>query len=182
VDHERGDDVSKISKQQRQHRIALLLEANVVSSQGQLVNLLADEGISATQATVSRDLEEMGAITVRIPGGERALALPELPTQQVAPVDHLRRMLGEWAVEVGPAGPLVVIRTPPGCAHVVASALDRTGLDGIVGTVAGDDTIMVAVDDEVGVSVVAQRLAEMAGIEVRQKSRKGLSSTAKTRR
>jgi transcriptional regulator of arginine metabolism len=172
----------KISKQQRQHRISLILENNVVSSQGQLVALLKEEGISATQATVSRDLEEMGAITVRIPGGERALAVPELPTQQVAPVDHLRRMLGEWAVEVSPAGPLVVIRTPPGCAHVVASALDRTGLDGVVGTVAGDDTIMVAVDDEVGVDEVSRRLAEMAGIEVRPRGRNGLPRAARARR
>jgi transcriptional regulator of arginine metabolism len=172
----------RVSKQQRQHRISLLLGDHVVSSQSQLVALLEQEGIAATQATVSRDLEEMGAITVRIPGGERALALPELPTQQVAPVDHLRRMLGEWAVEVAPAGPLVVIRTPPGCAHVVASALDRTGLEGVVGTVAGDDTIMVAVDDEIGVGEVARRLAEMAGIEVRSKSRNGRSRVAKTRR
>jgi transcriptional regulator of arginine metabolism len=172
----------KISKQQRHHRISLILENNVVSSQSRLVTLLKEEGITATQATVSRDLEEMGAITVRIPGGERALALPELPTQQVAPVDHLRRMLGEWAVEVAPAGPLVVVRTPPGCAHVVASALDRTGLDGVVGTVAGDDTIMVAVDDEVGVGEVASRLAEMAGIEVRNNIRNGLAGTAKPRR
>ena len=172
----------KISKQQRQHRITLILGEQVVSNQVQLVDLLSDEGISATQATVSRDLEELGAITVRIPGGDRALALPELANQQVAPVDHLRLMLGEWAVEVAPAGPLVVIRTPPGCAHVVASALDRTGLDGIVGTVAGDDTIMVAVDDAVGVLEVARRLSEMAGLETRQKNKPALSNTAAKRR
>lgn len=165
----------KISKQQRQHRITLLLGDRIVSSQSQLVEFLKEEGISATQATVSRDLEEMGAITVRIAGGERALALPEMSNQQVAPVDHLRRMLGEWAVDVAPAGPLVVIRTPPGCAHVVASALDRTGLDGVVGTVAGDDTIMVAVDDNYGVEEVTQRLAALAGLEIRSKARNGTS-------
>ena len=69
----------RISKQQRQHRITKLLEEHVVSSQTQLVDLLAEEGISATQATVSRDLDELGVISVRIPGGERALALPALP-------------------------------------------------------------------------------------------------------
>ncbi len=172
----------RISKQQRQHRIVRLLEEQVVSSQAQLVDLLSEEGISATQATVSRDLEELGAITVRIPGGDRAFALPALPAQQIAPVDHLRRVLGEWAVEIAPAGPLVVIRTPPGCAHVVASALDRTGLDGVVGTVAGDDTIMIAIADEVGVSHVAVQLAEMAGIEVRQQGRRTASKTAAKRR
>jgi len=172
----------KVSKQQRQHRITQLLEDQIVSSQTQLVELLGTEGISATQATVSRDLEELGAITVRIPGGDKALALPELPAQQIAPVDHLRRVLGEWAVEVAPAGPLVVIRTPPGCAHVVASAMDRTGLDGVVGTVAGDDTIMIAVDDEVGVAQVTRNLAEMAGIEVRTGGRRATSATPVTRR
>jgi len=172
----------RISKQQRQHRISVLLEAQIVSSQTQLVELLAQEGISATQATVSRDLEELGAITVRIPGGDRAFALPELPVQQVAPVDHLRRVLGEWAVEISPAGPLAVIRTPPGCAHVVASALDRTGLDGVVGTVAGDDTIMIAVSDDVGVSAVTEALAEMAGIEVRNKGRRSPRATPAKRR
>lgn len=172
----------KIAKQQRQHVIARLLEEGIVSSQTQLVELLAGEGVSATQATVSRDLEELGAITVRIPGGEKALALPELPAQQVVPVDHLRRVLGEWVVEIAPAGPLAVIRTPPGCAHVVASALDRAGLDGVVGTVAGDDTIMIAVADEVGVAAVTQSLAELAGIEVRTRGRKSASTTAATRR
>ena len=172
----------RISKQQRQHRIALLLESQVVSSQSQLVDLLAEEGISATQATVSRDLEELGAITVRIPGGDKAFALPELPVQQVAPIDHLRRVLGEWAVEIAPAGPLAVIRTPPGCAHVVASALDRTGLDGVVGTVAGDDTIMIAVAEEVGVAAVTAALAEMAGIEVRIRSRRSTPTNAAKRR
>ena len=172
----------RISKQQRQHRIVVLIADQAVSSQAQLVELLALEGISATQATVSRDLEELGVITVRIPGGDRAFALPELPTQQVAPVDHLRRVMGEWAVEISPAGPLVVIRTPPGCAHVVASALDRTGLDGVVGTVAGDDTIMIAVAEEVGVAAVAAALAEMAGIEVRTGGRRSTPTTPAKRR
>ena len=167
----------RTSKQQRQHRIGEILQHDVVSSQSMLVELLAAEGITATQATVSRDLEELGAITVRIPGGERALALPELPAQQVAPIDHLRRVLGEWAVAIACAGPLVVIRTTPGCAHVVASALDRTVIDGIVGTVAGDDTIMVAVSNDVGVQAVSASLADMAGIEVRPGLKK--SSTSK---
>ena len=172
----------RISKQQRQHRITQLLEDHVVSSQTQLVDLLGSEGIAATQATVSRELDELGAISVRIPGGERALALPALPVHQVAPVDHLRRVLGEWAVDVAVAGPLVVVRTPPGCAHVVASALDRTGLDGVVGSVAGDDTIMVAVSDDVGVAEVAAELAEMAGIEVRPRQRRTSSRTTQQRR
>lgn len=155
-----------MTKQQRQHRIAKLLGSEAVASQGQLVALLAAEGVVATQATVSRDLEELGAVKVRIPGGESVYAMPELPVQQVTTVEHLRRILGEWAVEVAASGNLVVIRTPPGSAHVVGSALDRSGLPGLVGTVAGDDTVLgVAADGTSGI-VLARQLAEIAGLPV----------------
>ena len=154
----------KVTKHQRQHRIARLLEARAVGSQAHLVELLAGEGIEATQATVSRDLEELGALKVRLPGGDTAYALPELPNQQVAPEDHLRRVLGEWAVEVAHSKNLVVLRTPPGCAHVVGSALDRSGLAGILGTVAGDDTVLVVVGERHSGRVMAQHLAGLAGL------------------
>ncbi len=164
--------MAKGTKHQRQHRITQLLEEQVVTSQGQLAELLSSEGIVVTTATVSRDLQELGVITVRIPGGDKALALPELPAQQVAPVDHLRRVLGEWAVEIATSGSLCVVRTPPGCAHVVASALDRSIIDGVVGTVAGDDTILVAVDDLVGAQAVAEQLAEYSGVALRTRSKR----------
>lgn len=154
----------RVTKHQRQHRITKLLEARAVGSQGQLVDLLAAEGIEATQTTVSRDLEELGAVKVRLPGGDGAYALPELPTQQIAPGDHLRRVLGEWAVEVTSSQNLVVIRTPPGCAHVVGSALDRSGLDGLLGSVAGDDTVLVVVAEPHHGAAFAARLAALAGL------------------
>jgi transcriptional regulator of arginine metabolism len=168
--------MAKSTKHQRHHRITQLLEEQVVSSQGQLVDLLGSEGIVVTTATVSRDLQELGVITVRIPGGDNALALPELPTQQVAPVDHLRRVLGEWAVGISVSGSFCVVRTPPGCAHVVASALDRSIIEGVLGTVAGDDTILVAVDDEIGAQAVAEQLADYSGVALRtrgQRAKKG---------
>ncbi len=154
----------RVTKHQRQHRVAKLLELRAVGSQSQLVELLAAEGIEATQTTVSRDLEELGALKVRLPGGDTAYALPELPTPQIAPGDHLRRVLGEWAVEVTNSGDLVVVRTPPGCAHVVGSALDRSGLDGVLGTVAGDDTVLVVVAERSGGRAVAAHLASLAGL------------------
>ncbi len=153
-----------VTKHQRQHRITKLLETKAVGSQGHLVDLLAGEGIEATQTTVSRDLEELGAVKVRLPGGETAYALPELPSQQVAPEDHLRRVLGEWVVEVSWATNLVIVRTPPGSAHVVASALDRAGLADMLGTVAGDDTILVVATEEAGGKRVGQYLADLAGL------------------
>jgi len=153
-----------LAKPQRQHRIARLLGDQAVTSQAHLVELLAADGDQATQATVSRDLEDLGAIKVRVPGGETVYAIPELPTEQRAPEDHLRRVFGDWVVEVAHSGNLVVLRTPPGSAHVVGSALDRSGLSEILGTVAGDDTLIVVVAEDVGGATVARRLADLAGI------------------
>lgn len=150
-------------KAQRQHRIAKLLADQAVTSQGQLVDLLSDLDIVATQATVSRDLEEMGAIKVRVPGGATVYAVPELPTEQVAPEDHLRRVLGEWLVEVDRSGDLVLLRTPPGSAHVVASALDRSGMANLIGTVAGDDTLLAIAVEGSGPSL-AKELMELSGL------------------
>ncbi|MGO9559777.1 MAG: arginine repressor [Acidimicrobiales bacterium] len=154
----------RISKARRQHVLARLLGDHEVTSQEQLVELLASEGVAATQATVSRDLEEVGAVKVRVPGVERLVyAIAELPRDQVAPADHLRRVLGEWVVDVTWSVNIVVLRTPPGSAHVVASALDRSGLDGALGTVAGDDTVLVVAAEEVGGELLGQQLAEIAG-------------------
>lgn len=152
------------SKTQRQHRIIRLLAEKPVASQGQLVELLAADGIVATQATVSRDLDELGAIKVRVPGGELVYAIPEHPAEQVAPHEHLRRVLGDWAVEVHASANLVLLRTPPGSAHVVASALDRGGIDGVLGTVAGDDTVLVVASAGYEGSTLAERLRELAGL------------------
>ena len=152
-----------ISKAQRQHRIAKLLEDRAITNQGQLVDLLGTDGIKVNQATVSRDLEEMGAIKVRVPGGETAYAIPALPSQQVAPEDTLRRVLGEWVVEVERSSDLVLLRTPPGSAHVVASALDRSGAPAVLGTVAGDDTLLVIAIEQRGPSVEAY-IRDLAGL------------------
>jgi transcriptional regulator of arginine metabolism len=153
-----------LAKPQRQHRIARLLAEQAVTSQAHLVELLAGDGVQATQATVSRDLEDLGAIKVRVAGGDTVYAIPELPAEQRAPEDHLRRVFGDWVVEVAHSGNLVVLRTPPGSAHVVGSALDRSGLPEVLGTVAGDDTLIVVVTEEAGGAAVARRLAELAGL------------------
>src|SRR4051794_5359332 len=160
---ERGNEM-KLAKTQRQHRVARLLELHPVASQGQLVELLAADGVVATQATVSRDLEELGAIKVRAGGGESVYAIPDLPKDQVAPEDHLKRVMGDWVVEVAFSGNIVVLRTPPGSAHVVASALDRAGLPDIVGTVAGDDTVLSVVGERATSAKVAKKLSALAGL------------------
>ena len=153
-----------MSKHQRQHRVARLLAGQVVTSQEQLVGLLADEGIESTQATVSRDLDDLGAVKVRVPGAESMYAIPEHPADRVVPIDQLRRVMGEWVVDVGYSGNLVVLRTPPGSAHVVAAALDRTGIEGSIGTVAGDDTLMVVAAEGTTGEQLATALRALAGI------------------
>lgn len=155
---------SRLSKVQRQHLVAQLLGSHAVASQEQLVGLLAAEGVTATQATVSRDLDDLGAIKVRAGGGDTIYAIPELPRHQRAPEDHLRRTMAEWAVEVVSSGNLVVVRTPPGTANVVGSALDRCGRPDIVGTVAGDDTVLVIAAEGHPGHQVAAALRELAGL------------------
>ena len=153
-----------LGKPQRQHRISRLLEEQAISSQAQLVELLASDGVVATQATVSRDLEELGAVKVRIPGGAMAYAIPEHAKEGRVPDDHLRRVIGEFVVEVAYSANLVVLRTPPGSAHVVASAIDRAGLADVLGTVAGDDTILVVCSEQAGGAHVAGELGGLAGL------------------
>ncbi len=153
------------TKAQRQQMIADLIEQHAVINQPQLVDLLSEKGVSATQATVSRDLEDLGAIKVRVPGGEAVYAIPEFAPARLAPEEQLRRVMGEWVADIRSSGPMVVIRTPPGCAHVVASALDRSGLDGLLGTVAGDDTIFCIADEHMGGSKLAELLCDLSGID-----------------
>ena len=156
--------MATLGKPQRQHRISRLLEEQAISSQAQLVEMLAAHGVIATQATVSRDLEELGAVKVRIPGGAMAYAIPEHAKERTAPDDHLRRVMGEFVVEVAHSANLVILRTPPGSAHVVASAIDRAGLSGVLGTVAGDDTILVVCSEHVGGMQMAGELGVLAGL------------------
>ena len=152
------------SKVQRQQTIARIIAEHDVTSQPMLLDLLEKEGIEATQATVSRDLEDLGAVKLRVRKGETAYAIPDFAPDRIAPQDQLRRVLSEWVAEVEFSDPMVVVRTPPGCAHVVASALDRSRLKGIIGTVAGDDTLLCVADAKFGAKRLAASLRELAGL------------------
>ena len=156
--------MSTLGKPQRQHRILRILEEQPISSQAQLVQMLEGEGIVATQATVSRDLEELGAVKVRIPGGATAYAIPDFNRDRAPSDDHLKRLMGEFVVEVAHSANIAVLRTPPGSAHVVASALDRASLADVLGTVAGDDTVLVVCKEATGGATVAAELAALAGL------------------
>ena len=157
--------MATLGKPQRQHRILRIIEEQPLSSQAQIVQLLESEGVVATQATVSRDLEELGAVKVRIPGGTMAYAIPEHRRERSdASDDHLRRLMGEFVVEVAHSGNLVLLRTPPGSAHVVGSAVDRAGIAGVLGNVAGDDTLVLICAETVPSSDDAAHLADLAGL------------------
>ncbi len=131
----------------RQARIIALLSAREVHSQSELAVLLADEGIDVTQATLSRDLEELGAVKLRgADGGVGTYVVPEdgSPVRGVSGgTERLSRLLGELLVSTDASGNLAVLRTPPGAAQYLASAIDRAALPYVVGTIAGDDTVMV---------------------------------------
>ena len=116
-------------------------------SQSELAALLADDGIDVTQATLSRDLEELGAVKLRgADGGTGVYIVPEdgSPVRGVAGgTDRMSRLLSDLLVSTDASANLAVLRTPPGAAHYLASAIDRAALAEVVGTIAGDDTIMV---------------------------------------
>ncbi len=99
----------------------------------------------------------------------RSATRPSVPItvsrwRQRVPVDHLHRVVGDWVVEVAKAGNLVVLRTPPGSAHVVGSALDRAGLADVLGTVAGDDTLLLVIAESSTGQAVAHRISDLAGL------------------
>lgn len=131
----------------RQARIIALLSARQVSSQTELATLLGKEGIEVTQATLSRDLEELGAVKLRgADGGVGVYVVPEdgSPVRGVSGgTERLTRLLGELLVSTDASANLAVLRTPPGAAHYLASAIDRAALPYVVGTIAGDDTILM---------------------------------------
>jgi transcriptional regulator of arginine metabolism len=149
-------------KAARQRALAALLRSRQVSSQARVLDLLRMQGFDATQATVSRDLEDLGAVKVRGPDGRLVYALPEPEAVKDAAHDEIRRVLGALLLAIVPSGNLVVLRTPPGHANALASALDRAGLAGVAGTVAGDDTVLVVCAERTPGRAVARQLAALA--------------------
>ncbi|WP_099184881.1 arginine repressor [Mycobacterium kansasii] len=138
----------EVTRAGRQARIVAILSTQPVSSQSELAGLLAAEGIEVTQATLSRDLEELGAVKLRgADGGGGVYVVPEdgSPVRGVTGgTGRLSRLLGELLVSTDASANLAVLRTPPGGAHYLASAIDRAALPYVVGTIAGDDTVFVA--------------------------------------
>jgi transcriptional regulator of arginine metabolism len=150
-----------VTKAARRRRILDLIGHQPVHSQSELARLLAEDGIVVNQATLSRDLEELGAVKVR---HEQGALIYTVPSPDSAPVaeSRLGRVLAELLVAAEHSGNMVVLRTPPGAAQFLASALDRAALPDVIGTVAGDDTILVIARAADGGAAVAHRLVALA--------------------
>ena len=141
----------------RRRALQSILSEHVIARQYDLVRLLAEMGFSVTQATVSRDLRAMGAVKVRSANGTmRYVRDPGPPGHH--PRDALEATLSAYALSVRSSGNLVVIRTPPGAAHVVAAAIDGADLEGVLGTVAGDDTLLIVADEPTGGRAVTEMI------------------------
>lgn len=161
------------AKSLRQRAILRLVSQSELASQSEVRAMLASHGIAATQATISRDIEELGIVKVRTSEGRLRYAPPESAAAPASLPEQLRRVLGEWVTDITASGSLVVVRTPPGCAHVVASALDRSAMSALVGTVAGDDTVLCVAAESVGGHTLARSLSELAGLEGTQVASEG---------
>jgi transcriptional regulator of arginine metabolism len=158
------------SKAARHGRIVELLGRQPVRSQQRLADLLADDGLQVTQATLSRDLVELGAVKVRTPDGDLVYAAPgeggdHSPQPVVAPdlrSARLGRLCAELLVSADASANLVVLRTPPGAAQLLASAIDHAVLADVLGCIAGDDTVLVITREPTGGNDIARQLLDLA--------------------
>ena len=158
------------TKNARHQLIVDLIWNNEVHSQIELGDLLAGNGVHVTQATLSRDLVELDAVKVRTPSGALVYALPaeggdRRPVsagESAAARTRLARLCSELLASADSSANLVVLRTPPGAAQFLASAFDRAEIGDVLGTIAGDDTVLLIGRDPAGGAALAQRFLDMA--------------------
>lgn len=143
------------TKERRRRLVRELVAGYAIESQSMLVALLADQGVEATQATVSRDLEELGISKLRGADGRVAYALPEQ--------GGLSQLLRQFVMAIGASGNLAVVRTPPGAAGTVASAIDAAELPDVLATLQGDDTLLVVAVEGTTGQAIADRLLALKG-------------------
>ena len=144
---------------QRQRAIVDILRESSPLSHEDVSARLTTAGNQVRRATVSQDLEQIGAVKVKR-GPQLGYALPDQLADRDRSGTRLRRIFGEWVQSIETAGNLIVVRTPPGSAGLVCLALDQAKLPEIVGTIAGDDTLFIAVRSGLPVEPLAQRLRE----------------------
>ena len=152
---------SPLTKSARQARIAELIERSDIASQTELAARLGDEGLMVSQGTLSKDLLELGAVRVRTAEGQFRYALlagDATAGPASTALARLGRLCGELLLSAEASANLVVARTPPGAAQFFASAIDKVGWPAVLGTIAGDDTVMLITRDPAGGQEVADTL------------------------
>jgi transcriptional regulator of arginine metabolism len=161
--------LTPLTKGARQQLIADLLASRAVRSQTELAELLSSRGVHVTQATLSRDLVELDAIKVRVASGALVYAVPAeggdrtpVVSESAASAQRLARLCGELLVSAEGSANLVILRTPPGAAQFLASAIDKVELGDVLGTIAGDDTVLVIGREPHGGDGLAQKFTSMA--------------------
>lgn len=145
-----------MNKFERQGAILRLVGARQLSTQSDVVRALKDEGLDAVQATVSRDIAQLGLVKVRGEGGRLVYALPG--AADLDRLSELTSVLRRWTTALEPTGNLVVLKTPPGHANALALAFDEAALSEVAGCIAGDDTIFLAARDGLTGAELAQQL------------------------
>ncbi len=152
------------SRAARQARILALIESGSISSQAELAELLAAEDIIVSQGTLSKDLVDIGAVRVRGAAGGLVYAPPgaEYASDRATSEARLARICADVLLSADASANLAVLKTPPGAAQYFASAIDRVGYDDIVGTIAGDDTVMIIAREATGGSALADFFVDMA--------------------
>ncbi|HET9873156.1 MAG TPA: arginine repressor [Propionibacteriaceae bacterium] len=158
-----------LTKTARHAKIIAVLSQQSIRSQTELADQLAADGVHVTQGTLSRDLVEVGAMRIRGPNGHLVYAVPSEGGDRTPHVGafasfegRLGRLCQEILVSAEASANLVVLRTPPGAAQYFASAIDRVGWEAILGTIAGDDTILLISRDPSGGAELAQRFLAMS--------------------
>lgn len=149
-------------KQLRQQAIRDLVDRRPIRTQQELASALRDRGFRTTQATISRDVAELGLVKV-VRRGTSAYAVPSRsPETDATGEERLRALFRDLPVDIREAGVLLVLRTLPGSAHPVAAALDRARWSEVVGSIAGDDTVFVACADRGALQRAKRRLLKLA--------------------
>jgi transcriptional regulator of arginine metabolism len=156
-----GDAPMTDARLRRQRVIADLLRSGALASQEEVTDRLCAAGFTVTQATVSRDLDQLGAVKVKKAGALRYMLPDEIGDSDWA-TRRLGRTLAQWVQSIEPAGQILVLRTPPGSAHIVGVAFDQAKLEHVAGTICGDDTLFIAVRDGVNPYSLAQHFRTLS--------------------
>jgi transcriptional regulator of arginine metabolism len=149
-------------KRARQQALMELVQAGPLASQHEIQVRLSERGYQATQSTISRDLEELGLVRIRGADGHLRYGRPAEAAALGAPA-RLRSLLSEFLISVAASDNLVVMKTTPGAANAVGETLDRAGVDGVLGTIAGDDTLLVIAAEGTKGKALARHLSELGG-------------------